>query len=117
MPPEKCNRVFAELAETIEAMGRAKTIMNGIIEKLYGTERLVEIGRCSNYVPIIFINYQLLIRRDLQNGLLEVRDGNICHTLRKTCVPIRNYLLALDMYYDAEGRRRKLIRELEYCEP
>ena len=114
--------MLAELAETVEVMGRARAIMNDIILKLYGPARLAEISRCSNVVPIGFHNLYQMIRRDLIDGVLYVENGQVCHISARTagkrerCVPRKNILLAVDMYYEALGKRRRLFRDLEVCE-
>jgi len=52
----------------------------------------------------------------LAQGILEIRDGNLCYRRREVCAPMKDLMSAIDRYYEAQGDVMGLRRDIEaYC--
>jgi len=89
------NKLIRELGELLQTLDLRRMDIGDISRKLYGTSM-----RPSDFTVRFWL--------DLERGLLEVRDYQVCYGPR--CVDLAEVITKMREYYELLGERRKLLR-------
>lgn len=105
----KCTELLEALYDAIKEGEDAKAKLVSQIQKLYTKEELAMLG--GRPATWEFIR---LIERDVAGKEIRIENTKLCRKLM--CIEASNLLKALDDYYTAGGKKRKIWRKLDECE-
>ena len=106
---EKCSDVLYELYDALIESGRARSKIYNLVSKLFSEAELKLLGERPATWELIN-----LVRDGVESGVIEIVDTKLCK--KDVCIDAEEFLRAVDEYYEAQGKKRKAMHRLEYCE-
>ena len=96
-----CEEAVKALGEVLYARRLRQMLLAALSRQLYGET-----------IPARELSMRLYW--DLERGILEVRDGQLCRAPRGPCVDLREVVRRLREYYRLSGQVRNKLRDLEF---
>jgi len=106
---EKCSDVLYELYDALIESGRARSKIYNLVSKLFSETELKLLGERPATWELIN-----LVRQNVEAGVIKIVDTKLCK--KDVCINAEEFLRAVDEYYEAQGKKRKAMHRLEYCE-